>query len=225
MCCAVDLLTRGLLLFNASSILLFASCPFSSGLVRAGTAGFVGALALQVVDIWRPRLGFWGDLVAIYLAIFILKISPFVWRTVKWGGSFEREELGGKFLGKFRPILFFCSTTHARFLPKKHTFKYPLLYVGFPVNFKGSIGGLFSVLDSKKEKEEKLKMGEKEVNRVKRPFTFFSLDPAGYINPELPFERKLDSVLIHHVRFRDVITFYVKQTEGMLICVYRYIGN
>ncbi|PUU75222.1 hypothetical protein B9Z19DRAFT_1131714 [Tuber borchii] len=198
MCYAVDLLTRGLLLFNASSVLLFASCPFSSGLVRTGTAGFVGALALQVVDIWRPRLGFWGDLVAIYLAIFILNISPFVWRTVKWGGSCEREELGGKFSGKFRPILFFCSTTHARFLPKKHTFKYPLLYVGFPVNFKGSIGGLFSVLDSKKEKEEKLKMGEKEVKRVKRPFTFFSLDPAGYINPELPFERKLDSVLIHH---------------------------
>jgi len=209
MCCAVDLLTRGSLLFNASSVLLFASCPFSSGLVRAGTAEFVGALALQMVDIWRSGLGFWGDLVVIYLAIFILNIAPFVWRTVKWGGSCEREELGGMFLGKFRPILFFCSTTHARFLPKKHTFKYPLLYVGFPVNFKGSIGGLFSVLDSKKEKEEKLKMGEEE----KRPFTFFSLDPAGYINPELPFERKLDSVLIHHVRFRDDIIFYMKQID------------
>ncbi|PWW77990.1 DUF1365-domain-containing protein [Tuber magnatum] len=195
MCCAVDLLTRGLLLFNASSVILFASCPFSSGLVRAGAVGFMGALALRVVDIWRSKLGFWGDLVAVYLAIFILKIAPFVWRIVRWGGSCEREELGGKFLGKFRPILFFCSTTHARFLPKKHTFKYPLLYVGFPVNFKGSIGGLFSVLDSKEEREEKLKMGEKE---EKRPFTFFSLDPAGYINPKLPFERKLDSVLIHH---------------------------
>jgi len=210
MCCAVDLLTRGLLFLNAFSVLRFTSCPFSSGLVRAGTAGLVGALALQVVDIWRSGLGFWGNLVAIYLVIFILNIAPFAWRTVRWGGSCEREELGGEFLGKFRPILFFCSTTHARFLPKKHTFKYPLLYVGFPVNFKGSIGGLFSVLDSKKEKEEKLKMGEKE---EKRPFTFFSLDPAGYINPELPFEKKLDSVLIHHVRFRDVITFHVKQID------------
>ncbi|RPA96795.1 DUF1365-domain-containing protein [Choiromyces venosus 120613-1] len=195
MCCAEDLLTRGLLLFNASSVLLFASCPFSNGLVRAGTVGFVGASVLQVVDVWRSGFGFWDDLVAIYLVIFILKIAPFVWRTVRWGGSCEREELGGKFLGRFRPMLFFCSTTHARFLPKKHTFKYPLLYVGFPVNFKGSIGELFSVLDSKEEKEEKLKMRGKE---EKRPFTFFSLDPAGYINPELPFERKLDSVLIHH---------------------------
>ncbi|KAG0133834.1 hypothetical protein HOY82DRAFT_248736 [Tuber indicum] len=196
MCCAVDLLTRGLLLFNASSVLLFVSCPFSSGLIRGGVVGFVGALALRVVDTWRSGLGFWGDLVAIYLAMFILEVAPFVWRTVKWGGSCEREELGGRFLGKFRPILFFCSTTHARFLPKAHTFKYPLLYVGFPVNFKGSIGGLFSVLDSKEEREEeKLKTGGKE---KKRPFTFFSLDPAGYINPELPFERKLDSVLIHH---------------------------
>ncbi|CUS10759.1 unnamed protein product [Tuber aestivum] len=195
MCCAADLLTRGLLLFNASSVLLFASCPFSCGLARAGAIGFVGALVLQMVDIWRSKLGFWGDLVAIYLAIFILKTVPFAWRVVRWGGSCEREELGGKFLGKFRPILFFCSTTHARFLPKKHTFKYPLLYVGFPVNFKGSIGGLFSVLDSKGEREEKLNMGERE---GKRPFTFFSIDPSGYINPELPFERKLDSVLIYH---------------------------
>ncbi|KAG0639692.1 hypothetical protein HOY80DRAFT_68805 [Tuber brumale] len=195
MCCAVDLLTRGLLLFNASSVLLFVSCPFSSGLVRAGAVGFVGTLALKAMDIWRSGFGFWGDLVAIYLAIFILKIAPFVWRTVKWDGSCEREELGGRFLGKFRPILFFCSTTHTRFLPKAHTFKYPLLYVGFPVNFKGSIGGLFSVLYSKEEREEKLKTGVKE---KKRPFTFFSLDPAGYINPELPFERKLDSVLTHH---------------------------
>lgn len=108
----------------------------------------------------------------------------------------SRTGLGEKFPGKFRPLFFFCSTTHARFLPKKHTFKYPLLYVGFPLDMKGSVGGLFSVLESKSEKVENLKLGQKS----KDQFTFFSIDPASYTNPDLPFETKLNSVLIHHVR-------------------------
>lgn len=107
----------------------------------------------------------------------------------------SRTGLEEKFPGKFRPLFFFCSTTHARFLPKKHTFKYPLLYVGFPVSMKGSVGGLFSVLESKSEKAENLKLG----HGSKDQFTFFSIDPASYTNPDLPFETKLNSVLTHHV--------------------------
>ncbi|KAL7272312.1 hypothetical protein RUND412_004886 [Rhizina undulata] len=189
MCCNGDLLTRGLLLVNASSILL-STRPFpSSRLARLVAVTLVCACALQLVDIWGLTLGFWWNLSFIVAGICLHSIIPFVigvWR--------ERRDFEDQFKGKFRPLFFFCSTTHSRFLPKKHTFKYPVLYVGFPVNFRGSIGGLFSVLDSRQEKEEQLKLGQRKENG----FTFFSINPAGYTNPDLPFDKKLDSVLSHH---------------------------
>lgn len=192
MCCDGDLLTRGLLLLNASSVLLATRPLFRSRFSRVITIALVVASALQFFDVWRLTFGFWKNFALICLGICLTKVAPFVWMVV----LSSRTGLEEKFPGKFRPLFFFCSTTHARFLPKKHTFKYPLLYVGFPVSMKGSVGGLFSVLESESEKAENLKLG----HRSKDQFTFFSIDPASYTNPDLPFETKLNSVLIHHVR-------------------------
>lgn len=192
MCCDGDLLTRGLLLLNASSVLLATRPLFRSRFSRVITVALVVASALQFFDVWRLTFGFWKNFALICLGICLTKVAPFVWMVV----LSSRTGLEEKFPGKFRPLFFFCSTTHARFLPKKHTFKYPLLYVGFPVSMKGSVGGLFSVLESESEKAENLKLGHSS----KDQFTFFSIDPASYTNPDLPFETKLNSVLIHHVR-------------------------
>lgn len=195
MCCDGDLLTRGLLLLNASSVLLATRPLLRSRFSKAVTAALVLASALQFFDVWGLTFGFWGNFALICLGICLFKVAPFVWVVVS-GSRTSFRGLGERFPGKFRPLFFFCSTTHARFLPKKHTFKYPLLYVGFPVTMKGSVGGLFSVLESKSEKAENMKLGQKS----KDQFTFFSIDPASYTNPDLPFETKLDSVLNHHVR-------------------------
>lgn len=191
MCCDGDLLTRGLLLLNASSVLLATRPLFRSRFSKVITVALVFASALQFFDVWDLTFGFWKNFALICLGICLIKVVPFVWMVV----LSSRTGLEEKFPGKFRPLFFFCSTTHARFLPKKHTFKYPLLYVGFPVTMKGSVGGLFSVLESKSERAENLKLG----HSPKDQFTFFSIDPASYTNPDLPFETKLNSVLTHHV--------------------------
>jgi hypothetical protein len=44
-----------------------------------------------------------------------------------------------------QPMLFPCQTTHTRFFPAKHSFKYSYLLVGIPIGWKGSIGGMLSV--------------------------------------------------------------------------------
>jgi hypothetical protein len=191
MCCDRDLLTRGLLLLNASSVLLATRPLLPNSFSKAITVALAVASALQFFDVWGLTFGFWKNFAFICLGICLFKVAPFV-RVVALSSRTNLEE---RFPGKFRPLFFFCSTTHARFLPKKHTFKYPLLYVGFPVTMKGSVGGLFSVLESKLEKAENSKLGQESKNH----FTFFSIDPASYMNPDLPFETKLNSVLIHHV--------------------------
>jgi hypothetical protein len=94
--------------------------------------------------------------------------------------------------GIFRPKFFFCLTTHARFIPTHHKFKYPLLYVGIPLGMKGGIGNLLSV-----------KPSESEINNgdtgLKMPWSFFTVDPGRYMNPELPFDKKLENVIKGHV--------------------------
>ncbi|KAI5852711.1 hypothetical protein DFP73DRAFT_570923 [Morchella snyderi] len=190
MCCDGDLLTRGLLLLNASSVLLATKPLLQTRALRTATVALVFASALQLLDIWDLTFGFLRNFALVCLGICLFEVAPFVWMVMRS----SRMSLEEKFPGKFRPLFFFCSTTHARFLPKKHTFKYPLLYVGFPVTMKSAVGGLFSVVESQSEKAENLKLGRKSRDR----FTFFSIDPAGYTNPELPFEKKLESVLIHH---------------------------
>lgn len=87
--------------------------------------------------------------------------------------------------GKLRPSLFMSSTYHARFLPTKYRFEFPLLYVGFPAKMKGTLGGkLFAV-----------KPAETEVVVEKSKWTVFSVDPSRYLNPTLPFEEKLGDAM------------------------------
>ena len=61
---------------------------------------------------------------------------------------------------------------------------------------RGSIGRVAAIKTSKLEK----KKAEEEGRPIKEGFTFFSVDPARYINSELPFDKKLESVLLGHVR-------------------------
>lgn len=49
-----------------------------------------------------------------------------------------------------RPCFFRCQTTHSRMFPVKHSFSYSYLLTGVPIGFKGSVGGLISVDEEKK---------------------------------------------------------------------------
>lgn len=42
------------------------------------------------------------------------------------------------------PVFYHCTTKHARYFPKKHSFKYSYLCVGIPIALSGNIGRLFS---------------------------------------------------------------------------------
>lgn len=49
-----------------------------------------------------------------------------------------------------RPCFFPCKTSHSRMFPIRHRFSYSYLLAGIPVGFKGSIGGLISVDEERK---------------------------------------------------------------------------
>jgi hypothetical protein len=97
--------------------------------------------------------------------------------------------------GIFRPKFFFCLTTHARFIPTQHKFKYPLLYVGIPLGMKGGIGNLLSIKPSESEINKSNGAGK----GLKQAWSFFTVDPGRYMNPELPFDEKLVNVIKGHV--------------------------
>jgi hypothetical protein len=48
-----------------------------------------------------------------------------------------------------KPMIFPCRTSHTRLAPKTHSFSYSYLWVGVPVGWKGSVGGLLSSDDSR----------------------------------------------------------------------------
>lgn len=48
-----------------------------------------------------------------------------------------------------KPMAFPCRTNHTRLFPKTHSFSYSYLWVGVPVGWKGSVGGMLSLDDSK----------------------------------------------------------------------------
>jgi hypothetical protein len=43
-----------------------------------------------------------------------------------------------------KPMILPCRTSHTRMFPKTHSFSYSYLWVGIPVGWKGSIGGMLS---------------------------------------------------------------------------------
>jgi hypothetical protein len=43
-----------------------------------------------------------------------------------------------------KPMIFPCRTAHTRLFPKTHSFSYSYLWVGIPVGWRGSVGGLLS---------------------------------------------------------------------------------
>jgi hypothetical protein len=50
-----------------------------------------------------------------------------------------------------RPMFFPCRTSHVRMFPVKHGFDYSYLLTGVPVGWKGSVGGMISEDDGKKQ--------------------------------------------------------------------------
>lgn len=48
-----------------------------------------------------------------------------------------------------KPLFFPCTTKHVRLTPKPHSFVYSYLWVGIPVPWKGSSGGMISADDCK----------------------------------------------------------------------------
>lgn len=127
-----------------------------------------------------------------------VSIMAAIWTVVSLSISHFSDdsfEVMGPRFGKFRPLFFLCWTIHARFSPTQYKFKYPLLYVGFPVSLRGTVGGsLFSVLPSQTEKEQ-------QQPEKKGKFTLFSVDPSSYFNPKLPFDQKVNDLLVRRVRF------------------------
>ncbi|CCX07112.1 Similar to hypothetical protein [Tuber melanosporum Mel28]; acc. no. XP_002835392 [Pyronema omphalodes CBS 100304] len=85
---------------------------------------------------------------------------------------------------------------HARFVPTKHRFRYPLFYVGFPLTQKGSVGNgsFLSIKPSISEIQQAKENGYK----IKEWKTAFTVDPSKYLNPSLPFDEKLASILVRH---------------------------
>ena len=49
-----------------------------------------------------------------------------------------------------KPMIFPCRTSHTRLFPKTHSFSYSYLWVGVPVGWKGSVGGMLSSDDPRK---------------------------------------------------------------------------
>ncbi|KAI5778423.1 hypothetical protein EDC01DRAFT_634816 [Geopyxis carbonaria] len=152
--------------------------------------GITAAICLSLSTIYN--LGIRFEFGSIMWAVSIVTV---IWNLVGLSISHFSDDgadlMGPARFGKFRPLFFLCWTIHARFSPTQYKFKYPLLYVGFPVSLKGSIGGsLFSVLPSQTEKEQ-LQQPEK-----KGKFTFFSVDPSSYFSPNLPFDQKVNDLLI-----------------------------
>jgi hypothetical protein len=74
-----------------------------------------------------------------------------------------------------KPMLFPCKTTHTRLFPKKHSFSYSYLYVGVPVGWRGSSGGLLSADEPKDEKPWYMKW------LSFRPGSWFSVDGDHYL--------------------------------------------
>jgi len=91
---------------------------------------------------------------------------------------------------RMRPRFFISWTTHFRLHPVRVKFTYPLLFVGFSTDFKGSIGHIFTV---KKAKNERSSSSTKY-----RP-AFFSVDPSMFANPDAPFDEKFGKFLERHV--------------------------
>jgi hypothetical protein len=154
------------------------------------------------IQLLRGKLTLWGIFGGLALTVVLSAVAPnFIDEIFGFGTRGKRV---GGCPGRFRPMLYFCSTTHARFSPTKHRFKYPLLYVGFPVTMKGTVGGgsLLSVKPSLSE----MKKAENVGMSLKEWWTVFTVDPSKYLNPQLPFDEKLHDVLTGHVSALSVLT-------------------
>ena len=59
-------------------------------------------------------------------------------------GASNRIDPQAAELGRLKPQVIPCRTSHARLFPKKHAFSYSYLQVGIPVGWRGSIGSIIA---------------------------------------------------------------------------------
>ncbi|RPA82822.1 hypothetical protein BJ508DRAFT_324989 [Ascobolus immersus RN42] len=179
--------SRTLLLCNAAVVSLLVGRLSKSRTKRTVCTVFACAFLAQLWDQGRAYGGFWmklGGFAGLWGSYKILTLLAILCLANSSG-------LDSLHPGKFRPLFFFGATTHARFGPVKHSFRYPLLYFGFPLDFTGKVGSLFEVKEMPTEGKE----AEQPKQMLHRGFTFFSVDPTKYLDPKLPFNKKLEPIL------------------------------
>lgn len=188
--------SRTLLLWNAVIATALVGRVTESRTKRAIVNLFTGAFLFQLWDS-EGEYSFGFKLLALAGLWASLKMLTLVF-ILCFAGTNGLDTLQP---GKFRPLFFFGATTHARFGPVKHSFRYPLLYFGFPLDFTGKVGSLFEVKGLPVEGEE---VKEPEY-MLHRGFTFFSIDPTKYLDPKLPFNKKLEPILAGEVRKEAIL--------------------
>ena len=137
---------------------------------------------------WSSFWSLLGYLLCVLLAFLVLVFT----KAVPWWfqlSKLDSRETNGVFGAKYRPLMFFAETFHSRFTPQLHKFVYPVLYVGFPVHFEGTVGGLFSVRGSENE----------GMGWFRQFFSIFDVAPRNYVNPNLSFRKKIETIMLGKV--------------------------
>lgn len=188
-------LWHSLLLFNTSWVLLRErpgqfSRNFS---VRLALLLVLTTIFKVLLPILAPAFGKWSYLTSFCLLLMV----NLLWKALPWyyqlHGQLDTQAIGEAFVGKFRPSLYFGATEHVRFTPVAHKFRYPLMYVGFPAEFEGTINALVSVRGINQGPEQQY------WGKGKHFWSFFEVDPTRFYNPHLPFSQKLDTLLYSNV--------------------------
>ncbi|KAF8434888.1 hypothetical protein BGX38DRAFT_1275271 [Terfezia claveryi] len=122
----------------------------------------------------------------------------------------DTRALGEIFDERFRPVMYFGVTNHARFTPVLHKFKYPIMYFGFPVDFEGTINPLVSVRGINQGPEKPY------WGKGSQLWTFFEADPTRYFNPHLPFSQKLDTVFVQEDIDKSLYNIFFVTTPTFL---------
>ncbi|KAF8420228.1 hypothetical protein EV426DRAFT_250288 [Tirmania nivea] len=184
------LVWHGLLLHNTSWVLLRTrpECNSPNFTVRLAFLIVLTSLFKIISPMVFPAFSSW----TYFLSFSFFAGTNLLWEAIPWylelSKLVDTRALDESFDGRFRPVMYFGATNHARFTPLLHKFKYPIMYFGFPVEFEGTINPLISVRG--------INQGPKKPywGKGSQLWTFFEADPTRYFNPHLPFGQKLDTV-------------------------------
>ncbi|KAF8443652.1 hypothetical protein BDZ91DRAFT_167116 [Kalaharituber pfeilii] len=187
---------HGLLSFSASWALLHRSSAAAKAIIFNKIAiSVICATAIRFLSpLLYPELAARAGVLSFSKALLLAMLSLLLYNAIPWYYRIRRIDVAAieaNFIGKFKPRVYFSATTHARFSPVKHKFRYPLMYVGFPIAFEGTCNALISVRGVPGNDPRKRFWG-----KGTQLWSFFDVRPENYVNPHLPFSQKLDPVLL-----------------------------